>query len=58
MSFGELLVVESVDVLEVTVQSEEKLCWIWLGDTTGIDARSKNLAHLLDQLSLLPEMLS
>lgn len=32
VSLAEFLVVERVDILEVTIQGKEKLCWVELGD--------------------------
>lgn len=52
MGLGKFLVVEGIDIFEVTVQSEEKLCGYQVRGCNGFRRSVEKLAHLLDQRPL------
>jgi hypothetical protein len=47
MGFGKFLVVEGIDIFKITVQGEEKLYRVGLGDTHDLGKSPRRIAHLL-----------
>lgn len=47
VGFGKFLVVEGIDIFKITIQGEEELYMVGLGDTHDLGKNPRRIAHLL-----------